>query len=546
MGRVRKRRSARQGIRYLALARLGGVDVTVGTFETFEDATDAWQRAEVGHRRGASPLTAGRVSFSQLVEDYFASASLEATTRKAYRSHCSAHLLPRFGFRPLREIDGAAVGAWMNEQVKAGVSLRMRVSTRSTLSSILQFAVDNGRLPHNPVAATRAPKRTALSRRRPVLRPDQWPALRREFNDYGPETQLLLDLAIDTGLRFGELTDLRPEHLVDRGTKPYLKVQTVVVWPGEAYSVSGDVVERKHYTKGVDDRRVDLSVPVHARLRGHIDRLGLSPTELIFHGGRLREEHHTWRSVQDDAARAAFEAGWQPRLAAEPLSPERYVRTRANGTVRTGVHGRSNTFSLGCRCAHCTYANTTYNRERRHAKRLAERGDATPRRRGPEPRVPPSLREPWLSGQWWGEIVWRPALERAGLTWLHWHDLRHAHATWLLAAGVPVRTVQRRLGHRHLATTEIYLGELTDTDDVASYLGAYHDIFAAAQRGELWDPDAEAQRKVLAQAQRAANEAVDVQSLGELLAQLPAEQVAALLTAALIRRAPDPDRTTPI
>jgi hypothetical protein len=142
-----------------------------------------------------------------------------------------------------------------------------------------------------------------------------------------------------------------------------------------------------------------------------------------------------------------------------------------------------------------------------------------------------------MSGQWWGEIVWRPALERAGLTWLHWHDLRHAHATWLLAAGVPVRTVQRRLGHRHLATTEIYLGELTDTDDVASYLGAYHDIFAAAQRDELWDADAEDQRKLLTQAKQAADVAVDVAALGELVAQLPPEQVAALFAAALTRHA---------
>lgn len=53
---------------------------------------------------------------------------------------------------------------------------------------------------------TRAPTKTALQRRRTVLKPEQWPALRREFNEYGPDTQLLIDVAIDTGLRFGELT----------------------------------------------------------------------------------------------------------------------------------------------------------------------------------------------------------------------------------------------------------------------------------------------------------------------------------------------------
>ena len=115
------------------------------------------------------------------MEDFFASASLEASTRKAYRSHCNAHLLPHFGARQLQQIDAAAVGAWMNARQKDGASLRMRVATRATLSSILQFAVDNGRLAHNPVAATRAPKRTALNRRRQVLRPDQWPQLRQQI-----------------------------------------------------------------------------------------------------------------------------------------------------------------------------------------------------------------------------------------------------------------------------------------------------------------------------------------------------------------------------
>ena len=537
MGRVRKRASSRHGTRYLAFARLDGADTTVGTFETFEEATDAWQRAEVeGRRRVGGSLAATRITFAELVTEYFASANLEATTRKAYRSHCTHHLLPHFGIRQLRDLDSAAVGAWMNGQAKAGVGLRMRIATRATLSSILQFAANNGRIAFNPVAATRPPKRTALNRRRPVLRPDQWPTLRRQFNDYGPETQLLLDLAIDTGLRFGELTDLRPLHLVDRGSKPYLKIETVVVWPGEADSVSGDVVERKYYTKGVEDRRVDLSAPVHGRLRAHLDSLTLGPQELIFNADRIRAEHHAWRAVRDATARELFEATWQARLAAEPCASERYRIVRPDGKVRTGEHGRPGTFGLGCRCAHCTYANTTYGRTRRAVRRQTERGDPTPRRRGPAPRGRPEIREPWLSGQWWGEVVWRPALERAGLQWLHWHDLRHAHATWLLAAGVPVRSVQRRLGHKHLTTTEIYLGELTDAEDIASYLGIYHDIFAAALRGELWDEQAENERRVLQDAQRSVT-SVDVTALGDLLAQLPPDQVATLLADALSRPA---------
>jgi integrase len=335
-------------------------------------------------RTGGSCVLAGRMLFADLVALYLESAQLEASTRKAYASHCRRHLLPRFGQRPIADLTSAEIGRWMNDRLKAQLSVRMRVATRITLSAVLQFAVNNGQLTFNPVRGTRAPSKTAMRRRRAVLKPEQWPALRREFNEYGPETQLLVDVAIDTGLRVGELTDLRPCHLPRTG-KPYLRIQTVVTWPGEEFSTNGDVVERKDYTKGGEDRKVDLSEQVFAALHAHVARHQLGPDELIFNFDRLREEHARWRAQREAEKRAAFEAEWQAELAAEPISAQRYVTQRFDGRTRTGRHGRPNTFSLGCRCAHCTYANTAYSRQRRQAGR----GDRPPARRGPAPRGRP-------------------------------------------------------------------------------------------------------------------------------------------------------------
>lgn len=340
--------------------------------------------------------------------------------------------------------------------------------------------------------------------------------------------QLLVDVAMDTGLRWGELTDLRAGHVVNR-TPVYLKVETVVTWPGEQFSASGDVVERKHYTKGAEDRRVDLSASVARRLLEHIATHRLPPADLLFHADRVRAEHAAWRARRDAEGTAAWEAEWQARLAAEPRPAGRFVKTLPRGRVHTGEHATASTYSLGCRCAHCTYANTFYNRTRRQALR----GDRAPRRRGPQRRGRPESREGWISPQWFGDVIWRPSLQRAGLEWLHWHDLRHAHATWLLAAGVPARNVMKRLGHKNLATTEVYLGELVDVEDIASFMGAYHCIFESALRGELWDPQAQAERAVLAEAADAVTP--NAEMLGELLAQLPPEQLAALLTQALTR-----------
>ncbi len=44
-------------------------------------------------------------------------------------------------------------------------------------------------------------------------------------------------------------------------------------------------------------------------------------------------------------------------------------------------------------------------------------------------------------------------LERAGLPHIRFHDLRHSHATHLLAAGVHPKIVQERLGHSSIAVT---------------------------------------------------------------------------------------------
>jgi integrase len=56
--------------------------------------------------------------------------------------------------------------------------------------------------------------------------------------------------------------------------------------------------------------------------------------------------------------------------------------------------------------------------------------------------------------------VWLRALEQAGLDegrpeygGLHFHDLRHSHATWLLALRVPMIAVSARLGHANPVIT---------------------------------------------------------------------------------------------
>ncbi len=51
--------------------------------------------------------------------------------------------------------------------------------------------------------------------------------------------------------------------------------------------------------------------------------------------------------------------------------------------------------------------------------------------------------------------VWRPAVKTARVDFhVRVHDLRHAHASWLLAGGSDLKSVMDRMGHAQITTTQ--------------------------------------------------------------------------------------------
>jgi site-specific recombinase XerD len=61
--------------------------------------------------------------------------------------------------------------------------------------------------------------------------------------------------------------------------------------------------------------------------------------------------------------------------------------------------------------------------------------------------------------------VWLPAVKASGIDFgVRVHDLRHAHASWLLAGGADLKGVMDRMGHAQIQTTQKYLHALPDTD----------------------------------------------------------------------------------
>lgn len=106
------------------------------------------------------------------------------------------------------------------------------------------------------------------------------------------------------------------------------------------------------------------------------------------------------------------------------------------------------------------------------AERIAEHiADAPPRPRGPggvgdlllTNAAGRPIRNWVFHGHTWGPAL--DALEEAGALRPRIHDLRHTHASWLIAAGVPLMVIQRRLGHESIKTTSDRYGHLADDAD---------------------------------------------------------------------------------
>ena len=76
--------------------------------------------------------------------------------------------------------------------------------------------------------------------------------------------------------------------------------------------------------------------------------------------------------------------------------------------------------------------------------------------------------------------IWTPAIKASGVGFnVRVHDLRHAHASWLLAGGADLRSVMDRMGHTQIQTTQKYLHTLPDADQ--RNLDAFTRIAGAGQ-----------------------------------------------------------------
>jgi integrase len=217
-------------------------------------------------------------------------------------------------------------------------------------------------IPTNPCAHTALPKVVAQPKR--IITVEQFDAI---LDNIPAVYQTMVLLAIETGLRWGELIALRP---VDINLKTgEVTVRRTIVEVARKNSPTGERMFVKDYPKDDEQRTVHIDKATCQRLREHMLEYGVRDGDLLF----------------TSASRT-------------PLSRNNF-RTK----------------------------------------------------------------------------YWSPAVRLAKIPHpVTFHNLRAAHASWLLAGGADIVVVKERLGHRQIMTTQQYLGTLPDAGERA--LAAFRKI----------------------------------------------------------------------
>jgi integrase len=351
-----KERTTSDGIkRYIACYRdPEGRQRSAGTFSSKRAAERAGNREEQRVLAGSwRDHSLGEVRFRQYVEnEWLPSKHIEPTTKAAYQSNLDKHFYPFFGRKQLHQITPGLVQDWVTQAAAGGLSARSIRKYHTMLHSIFARAVRDGLIVANPCAHTELPK--VITSKTPTLTPEEFDVLIAAIPD---RHRLMVETAIETGMRWGELIALKPRH-VDF-LRRTVTVADTIMEVSKRHSPTGERYVAKPYPKDNQPRTFGVSQDWLDQVADHIGTRGIGRDDLLF----------------------ATKAG-------TPISRNTF-RTR----------------------------------------------------------------------------IWQPAVKASGITFsVRMHDLRHAHASWLLAGGSDLASVMDRLGHAHIQTTEKYLHAPADAD----------------------------------------------------------------------------------
>ena len=327
---------------------------SAGTYSSRRAAERAAHREEAKVREGAwHDHSRGQVTFAEYVETvWLPSKQVETSTLAAYRSYLDKHFIPTFGRRAMGKILPTEIQRWVTTATENGLSAASVRKYHTMLHSVFERAHRDRVVTFNPCAHTELPK--VIKKKTRTLTPEEYDAI---LTALPAQHRLMVETAIDTGLRWGELIALKPRHL--DLIKRTLSVEETVVEVSIKNSPTGERMLTKAYPKDNEARTMGLPENLVGQLADWITSRRLGADDLLF-------------------------------------------------ATRAGTPISRNTFRTR---------------------------------------------------------VWLPAVKASGIDFaVRVHDLRHAHASWLLAGGSDLKSVMDRMGHAQITTTQKYLHALPDAD----------------------------------------------------------------------------------
>lgn len=356
---------------------LRGRGRSAGTFARKKDADHAWQAAEARVAEGrAMDLRRGRQRFGEYVtETWLPNHVMELSTRQSYTYMINKYILPEFDALPMIEIMPGAVRDFVRKMKENGASPHAIDKARVILSAIFTTALNDQVIFLHPCKGVKVPP--TPSKPLTIVTPEQFDAIHQALPD--AMSRLLVETSIESGLRWGELAELRAGDL--NLATGILTVSRTVVELDPKYHPTGGRFLVKPYPKNTKYRRFKLSRQVVAKLSAHICDRHLGSDDLLFTAPSER----------------------YGRVIELP-NPDMLGRTEPNAAGRKYRHGTLTGYSLGrCRCEYCRAAYAHYRAVRR------SNGKDDPRRGrllDTDGHIPRG---------WFRESVWKPALAVAGM-----------------------------------------------------------------------------------------------------------------------------------
>lgn len=180
-----------------------------------KEADDFLVEVESAKREGKYvSVNAGKISFKAHAENWLKGQSTDRATRGALRSRLDARIYPFFEKRPLNSITPAIVRNWLGELDDCGYSANYRTVLFTIVSSVLDSAVEERLITHNPCKAQTIKRPTSSASTIVIWPRTRLDAIEQHISD---RFRLAVIIGAGCGLRQGEILGLSTEDM-DRGS----------------------------------------------------------------------------------------------------------------------------------------------------------------------------------------------------------------------------------------------------------------------------------------------------------------------------------------